>query len=117
MKNKYSPANIKLYRECQCPKCTPELYGLNNPNLSIPSGNMKESFITAENFQSFEKSNIYEEEVSSGEENEGILGDIKKEIEDLRLIRKIILMVELTGIDCQISYKDKILKNLDDVIK
>ena len=110
MPNKYSPSTVKLNRGCQCLKCTPNLYEISK----MPQ---TESFMSADNFQSFHSGNGSENSSSQSSINEE---DQKRKmrratLENLRSIRKIILMMEFEGIDCKICFLEKTLINLKDV--
>jgi len=106
MPNKYIPANIKLYRDCDCAKCCPSRYDkkkmpTNDSFYSIPSDNNDFKSVGSEK--------------SSNAEEEELIRTRKNTIESLRSIRKIILFVELIGLDFKISYMDNTISHLDDI--
>ena len=69
-----------------------------------------ESFLTADNLESFTS------ERSSSEVLEEEKMVRRETIENLRAIRKIIMMVEVKGIECKIGVFDRTVSNLKEVL-
>lgn len=120
--DKYSAQNIKLYKECQCMKCSPNLYEnwFKNQKKNIEDNEHNESFKTAEDFRSF-KSEEKDSHSSADSETQEHDKYVKRceLFEKLKnnLVRKIILVIELENLCCKINIMDKIIKNAQDVQK
>ena len=113
MPNKYSPANIKLYRDCQCAKCCPNLYEIPKKKLSTNDSFHSVREKNSEEFKSVGSGS--EKSRRSSQEAEELMKSRKGTIENLKSIRKKILMIELIGLDFKISYIDKTLSHLEDI--
>lgn len=121
--NKYSAQNIKLYKDCQCMKCSPNLYEnwlKNKKKGQIEDNEQNESFKTAEDFRSF-KSDEKESHSSFDSETQESERYMKRceLFEKLKSnhVRKIVLVIELSDLSCKINIMDKIIKNVPDVKK
>lgn len=114
---KFSPLNIRFYQDCQCIKCSPNLYGNISTNQKKTDNN--ESFKSAEDFHSFHSgmkdSSSSNESIAQDQERQKARKELFEQMK-LGLVRKIILMIELNEIECKVNIFDKVICNMDKVI-